>query len=746
MSYAKGYFEYTQFHESVKEKLPDNINFISADFCKAEYKNLEKELEKFSEKRRPSFPTEIINNLVRLIWLRSPDARDYYNNNKAIFSSNDAKSIKEVMQWFDKQIAAMDNEEIINNRFFNEIKESFKYYKTPVSYMARLVITRMSDLNPELLGDYADNWNEDAPDSEKSKIIAMLIMRQFILQFEDGMLYIPLKSGKTSKDKKYIRMYDKGRKDADNKRIADSDDYYCPEIKKLCDDNYNGSFENMAKNLTEADFEKLKEDKGCRLAQLAQQFSIVDFGGQKKDRVNMYVFAIAFELTFNNPALKETDITKCMFFDLYNNSFVMKKLRELEIQALTDQKAQNDREKKDRELTNGYAINYKNFVDIIYLYFISQNTDVTGKELTPALRLYRALKAIDYVQKHQKLLPKAKRAEIERKADSNKFLSDNFKKMVLEEMFKMNEDDFKNAIIENMVCVVTDPFLACEHFPLNEGFTIEDAYKILGEDYLTALCESCSSGNEKDGKKEIKNPSDISFNMKKKICISHCSECSGCDEAGRKSYVMNCDTIYKHQGWTGAHLYAYSQKTAFAFFTGMNKATKDSVPISMPLEEFRFSDEKIKDENVSKVGIITDIDGDSDNESAFRAVAEEVFNIHRNAVPRIDTAEKKKPIMSREKLIASYCRYIAGFLINTKNDSDYTVDRGNLISFSDFYDYFCTGFEVGVKLPGSNETFYGLNSLLIKSNFQPVSCSSLFDIISVFMTYRTCIHRIYGVR
>ncbi len=722
MSYVNHYFNYTQMLSSIKEELPESIDFIPRQYCVMLYNKLKAKYDSLKPGEAKASLTDIHNELLRALCASDKDTAEKYNESPEFFDDN--ADYKKVLNYFAGVINRMPYDYKVNKEFFLAVKRFFNGFKSPVSYISRLVISRMEVLNANLLGDFAAKWDENASDNEKSRIIALLIMRQFILQFGDGTIKLPIKDGKggfTYSDKvTYIRLSDKGKKDKNGNRIATADDYWCPAITEMCKANYGGDFEKMAENLTFDDFDTLKADRGCRLASLADQFSKVNFGVQKKGRANMYVFAIAFELTFNKPQFKETDISKCLFYDLFNNTFLT---------------SSNEHEHDDE--SQGYGINFKNFVDITYLYYLSKDFDETGAEMTPALRLYRALNTIAFVKKQQKNLAKTTKAApggMSAQISSGIVLSDDIKKFVLTKVLCLNEDDFRQSLMDNIVCYFADPFLTCPYFPLKENYDPAKAKELLGEAVEKSVTFT------KNGKEVTKDFNVFSIKQKKKLCSMHCGKCKNADERDTEAVLESC-SIYNAKGWTGAHLYSYDQKTANLFYEFMNEneASAELMPFKFVAEneskKYPFGSIIFKSELAERPDV-----------KAFSKAVKNVIDCleNENFRPEMRNDEGKAAV-SRTDIFGAYCRHIAGMFRSVKNNrisnSEY---QRYLKSFSAFYDFFCSDFEVEIELPGNAEEFEGINSVLIKSNFQPVSYSSLFDIVAIYITYRTCLYEIYG--
>ncbi len=97
------------------------------------------------------------------------------------------------------------------------------------------------------------------------------------------------------------------------------------------------------------------------------------FNDQQTTRTKLYWFAIIFEMTFFSGAedeieSDETDIQKNLFFDFYADNLLNNLLIE-----------DSEEFKRIEKEPTGHGINYKNYAEAIYLYYISR-TDMTPSE------------------------------------------------------------------------------------------------------------------------------------------------------------------------------------------------------------------------------------------------------------------------------------------------------------------------------------------------------------------------------
>ncbi|MBQ9486205.1 MAG: hypothetical protein IJU91_00165 [Selenomonadaceae bacterium] len=107
------------------------------------------------------------------------------------------------------------------------------------------------------------------------------------------------------------------------------------------------------------------------LMKIANDLASANFDNNGVNKKSLYLFAFAFNMGFNtgtNTVSKERDIVQNLFQDFYTDNFL-----------------------RYNDPPTGEGINFKNFVEVIYLYFLNKNN------LTPAEKLSQAEAFIDSV-------------------------------------------------------------------------------------------------------------------------------------------------------------------------------------------------------------------------------------------------------------------------------------------------------------------------------------------------------------
>lgn len=363
---------------------------------------------------------------VRDILLKNLDCfRSEYSDNTGWYDYpfSNQKHAEEVTSKLGVYIEKLRTGRELDAYFLELLYKNYTLYKTSAEYMTRLVRNRLAEIGSQ------DLLKEDTS-------TGLLIMKQFIKQFQDG--FINYKQ----KDRK-ICIKDRGIGEKKS-----SDDYSCVAISRLCKEKYSSSYDKMSKELTEDDFEyllNLSDEETCNFAKIADWFSKGKFGRQGKTREYIYVFAIAFEMDAplilrealsneleitEGTASEWGDINKRLFFDFYTDNLLDVRTREDEI------------------FIDGYGINWKNFEEVIFIYFIMRS-DMTAK-----MKLYKALEKIRRC--HKSGVTETTDARVVGTSLDQKFQEEGTKYLLtnsyIKSVFCLNEDDFEKYVKKNYIC------------------------------------------------------------------------------------------------------------------------------------------------------------------------------------------------------------------------------------------------------------------------------------------------------
>jgi hypothetical protein len=120
----------------------------------------------------------------------------------------------------------------------------------------------------------------------------------------------------------------------------------------------------------------------------ADDLASANFDNQHTIRRKLYIFAIVFGMTYNTGADNEifdesSDIEKNLFCDYYSDN-------------LLDSIMNGDKRSAGRDKEpSGHGINYKNFVEVIYLYYLHKNGLSVSEKLSLAEKMIKKCESKD---------------------------------------------------------------------------------------------------------------------------------------------------------------------------------------------------------------------------------------------------------------------------------------------------------------------------------------------------------------
>lgn len=194
------------------------------------------------------------------------------------------------------------------------------------------------------------------------------------------------------------------------------------------------------------DFKLTKDEKKkYALLRLCDDLASGRFRTNGSTRLALYMFAFAFDMTFYSDAMvgdydQDRDIEKNLFFDFYRNHM----LRILsESDSLSDYEAN----------PSGEGINYKNFAEIIYLYYLNR------KELPIRDRISKAEKMIAKCQieagKMGRVTRQPKLSQTEQFAEYYTYV---YKDCFIDAMSSITEEQLPQFIVEHYSCTEKNCF------------------------------------------------------------------------------------------------------------------------------------------------------------------------------------------------------------------------------------------------------------------------------------------------
>ena len=271
----------------------------------------------------------------------------------------------------------------IEERIVDVLYKNFDKYPTPQEYILRLVNN---------LSDPKDDWASDT--------LRLRILKQFI-KYGDY-----LKAAHFGGQKE-INRYVKERV---GKKITDEDIY-----RYLDDEIFD--------KLKEATKPQKKPEGKVGLLKLADDLAAGKFRTGGAAKRGLYLFAMVYGMTFGKVDCQDTDIEKNLFRDYYSNNLM---------RFLTEEYRDGA---SDFEMApSGQGINYKNFAEMIYLYFIVSDHNAADK-------IKFSAQMIEELQ-----------TEFGRKTFNNQNHDTKFFRSNYDNILKKSPSQFKKYLLENYNC------------------------------------------------------------------------------------------------------------------------------------------------------------------------------------------------------------------------------------------------------------------------------------------------------
>ncbi len=375
MDYNQGTI--TRRLESVRENLGEEFGAFCTQF------EMNKKLDKLNRSRGTSVYSENLGNLMDLLDVLKIDFDDS----------------REDYDYYDKLVRNIEFPELtdLEEKMIYKLYKIYEEYPLPEEYMLRIV-NRLS--KPE------DNWQDDT--------LRLRILKQFI---KYGNYLYDAEAGGKGFIKKYVKA----------------------KIGKISSKN---ELEDILDNVDDAIFDVLsggtkdqKEFSGTYgLLKICDDLASGQFRMGGATKKNLYLFAICYGMTFyigkdgdSQIIDYKTDIEKNLFRDYYVNNLM---------RFLTNSYKEN-RNSFEKE-PNGLGINYKNFAEMIYIYYLAK----PDSEMSPAEKIKCATEMINRIK------DKAYKSGLEKKNPATLYLKD----MFCDDILMKSSEDFEEYITTYYDC------------------------------------------------------------------------------------------------------------------------------------------------------------------------------------------------------------------------------------------------------------------------------------------------------
>jgi hypothetical protein len=280
----------------------------------------------------------------------------------------------------------------LENKVLVGLYKLYEAYPQPSEYMARIV------------NRLADNRNQNKSDS-----LRLRILKQFILC---GNYLSDAKYGGRGYIQRYIKAKLNQTSNVDDETVAeklDDEVFACLEGARRADTKYDGKY---------------------GVLKLADDLADGKFRTEGSTKRGLYLFAMAFDMTYydgDGETLfdSRSDIEKNLFKDYYTNNLM---------RFLND--AYRDTNAGGLEVDpTGQGINYKNFAELIYVYYIS-------KKMKPQDKIKNATSLIDEI-----LNDEANQRPIV--GEARQLFTQQCRQDFIEKLLDMNADELKRYILDN---------------------------------------------------------------------------------------------------------------------------------------------------------------------------------------------------------------------------------------------------------------------------------------------------------
>ncbi len=657
----------------------ENSNPQNYEFTKLSYEAVRKRLNE-NAKLWHSF--EEVSSLINLFREERPDAKadpqekivhilstcnscTNYKDDHGIsplcleYSNSDAvaKAADEYVKYASKLPRTNDFDKL----FYNEIKEICQEHRSASDYMTRLVRRRMQKISPELIKE---------GDSTR-----LLIFKQFLRASEicsSKRIYRVLYSEKL---KKYVldvmKLNDGASESEINKAIADLDD---------------SVFSIMKETPTENQEKKNFKDYYLPLF-WADDLANGKFSKQGSTRSKLYWLAIILDMAYyfeEEDGFEERDIQINLFYNYYSDSL----LNSLIGNGIEDE-------------VSGKGINFNNFYEVCYLYYINK------KDLSPRDKLKKARDMIDRCK-----VDPNDAVTIKFQEEKHAFKGSTYYEPLVKKIMNYSEAELEKFIKSEYICGTTSNSNMTKIS--SESKTATAIYKELLKQFKVAVNlvaeQECNFLTEEDiyflmekdyfTKTKCKNCKVKPNNKMHSDCPLYASNCKGTYKPVNQAKKMRETGMNERNRLSQENLYEILRKTSDIYYEQSNaESTDDQTNRILEAVKEKYSFSIVTSGTVNKGTKV-------------------IFNT-------------SGPNVTRSKLIVLYY-YI--YVVSHWNSK---LEAFNGDSFLDFQEDFCENFTISCNLGKDQEkTFNGLNDILIASGYQGFSFKNIFDFLTLTMAFK----------
>ena len=628
------YTENERFTE-ISNVVKRNLELSFEDFCS--YDEVAEHIREFKSLPPDGRGDEERKIVKMLIAGKATGYAEKYGNAPLCADKTDEKSVNEAAEKYEMCARELPRAAELDKLFEERIFDIYKSCKSSADYMTRLVKRRIRILNPQL--------------ERECDTVRVLILKQFLRAAE-----FPKTTCMSRAMRDYV--YETtgtaraGKKETINTIATVSDNI----------------FDKLKEMPVEKEAKKVFREKWDPLI-WANDIASGTFGEQQTTRDKLYIFAIVFEMTYYKVTNEESDdIQENLFYNYYEDNLLNSLAGGVE-----------------KEPT-GHGINFKNFAEIIYLYYIHKEGMTAAEKLKAAKKMIARCKT-----ENAALID----VQTDRHMEKNTF----FYEPLARRAMNCTEEQLPEFICKNYICGQK----GVNVIRVNSGNkTAAEVYKRLAGKLELAADEVFD--------RELITHEYIYAAAERKYYKVKCAACKEKDKGAGfkscplyKSKCINAYTNYRTQRTVADEALEIRKMKRQIVRNGIMRVLKTASDLFGGIEhkEFKNIAEKISKrfELVTKPSI------------------EE--SITASFMPKTDVEN----YVTRTKMTALYYYIFILRCLCTEEVLD---------SFGDFCGEFCEGFEISI----GNGMYHGINDILTVAGYQEINPKNIFDSAVVFMAFK----------
>ncbi len=529
------------------------------------------------------------------------------------------------------------------------------------------------------------------------------------------------------------------RNDAVNNFVSYAEAYiedkneYTAALRKRVESRYNnsskrGSGTDFLINRTALYSSKAKKARKYILLEIADALANAAFSSQGKTREYLYIFAIAFDLrpVAKGHPQRVCDLEKNLFQDYYNDNIINNMPL---VAGLGD---------KSDMMVDGYAINYKNFSEVIFLWCLAQG-DMSAKE-----RLKTAYEIIEHCK--EKGMSEENFRKSAGNSENSECLMTAYYKSKTDYIKSLSKEELKDYITKNYPCKSDNSGMMQINYEQRTATRVIAEQEAVVNDLLkkAEAVIPFQGIDSKSLKKAMEDDDFMTFFYEHSYLTNY--KCRSCP---KKSASMFPDCRKYFEPFT-VKVYTEMKQREITFedcgkcvahYIKKDNAKKNLENRFLKLKGKSFkSAEEYFENSFSRVNELCD-----ESQQPLKALLD---RIKKRLLIKSDNGIHFKTVSRSTVMAVCFYQFV---LINClKRQACITTMFGN---FEKFYDVFCNGDVFTVDLDYIGDADYtdddylyddsveticypGANKILEQAGYAPVNCKNIFDIYLIFIAYR----------